>query len=137
MMAIELLKAREILDSRGNPTIEVDCRLEGGALGRAAVPSGASTGEHEALELRDGDPARFRGKGVLGAVQHVHETIGPALLGLSAFDQLRVDGVLIALDGTANKGRLGANALLGVSLAVAHAAAAALEVPLYRHLGGV
>jgi len=137
MMAIELLKAREILDSRGNPTIEVDCRLEGGALGRAAVPSGASTGEHEALELRDGDAARFRGKGVRNAVGNVHEVIAPKVLGMDAFDQTAVDRRLIELDGTSNKGELGANAILGVSLAVAHAASAALGVPLYRHLGGV
>src|SRR5439155_1004675 len=137
MMAIELLKAREILDSRGNPTIEVDSRLEGGALGRAAVPSGAFTGEHEALELRDGDAARVRGKGVRNAVGNVHEVIAPKVLGMDGFDQTAVDRRLIELDGTANKGELGANAILGVSLAVAHAASAALGVPLYRHLGGV
>jgi len=136
MMSIASLKAREILDSRGNPTLEVDCLLEGGALGRAAVPSGASTGEHEALELRDGDPARFRGKGVLKAVRNVHEIIGKRLLGMDAFDQLSVDRMLIELDGTPTKSRLGANATLGVSLAVAKAAAAALDLPLYRHLGG-
>ena len=137
MLSIAGLRAREILDSRGNPTLEVDCLLEGGALGRAAVPSGASTGEHEAIELRDGEPKRYRGKGVRKAVSHVGEVIAPALLGMSAFDQAAIDARLLELDGTANKGKLGANALLGVSMAVAHAAAAALEVPLYRHLGGV
>ncbi len=137
MMTIAQLRAREILDSRGNPTVEVDCVLEGGARGRAAVPSGASTGEHEAIELRDGDGKRYRGKGVQKAVRHVGELIAPALLGMDAFDQAAVDARLLELDGTANKGKLGANALLGVSMAVAHAAAAALEVPLYRHLGGV
>ncbi len=136
MMTISALRAREILDSRGNPTLEVDCVLEGGALGRAAVPSGASTGDHEAIELRDGDPKRYRGKGVRKAVAHVGEAIAPALLGMSAFEQGAVDARLIELDGTPNKAKLGANALLGVSMAVAHAAAAALEVPLYRHLGG-
>ena len=137
MLSIAGLRAREILDSRGNPTLEVDCLLEGGALGRAAVPSGASTGEHEAIELRDGEPKRYRGKGVRKAVGHVGEVIAPALLGMSAFDQATIDARLLELDGTPNKGKLGANALLGVSMAVAHAAAAALEVPLYRHLGGV
>ncbi|HEY6867035.1 MAG TPA: phosphopyruvate hydratase [Candidatus Eisenbacteria bacterium] len=137
MMTIGALDAREILDSRGNPTLEVDCRLGNGALGRAAVPSGASTGEHEAVELRDGDAARYGGKGVQKAVRHVLETIAPRLLGMDAFDQIRVDRMLIDLDGTPNKGRLGANALLGVSLACAKAAAAALDTPLYRHLGGV
>jgi len=136
MMTIAALRAREILDSRGNPTLEVDCVLEQGALGRAAVPSGASTGEHEAIELRDGDARRYRGKGVRKAADNVGEVIAPALLGMSAFDQAGVDARLLDLDGTPNKARLGANALLGVSMAVAHAAAAALEVPLYRHLGG-
>ncbi len=136
MMSIATLRAREILDSRGNPTLEVDCLLESGALGRAAVPSGASTGEHEALELRDGDAARFRGKGVLKAVRSVHETIGPRLLGMDAYDQLAIDRAMIDLDGTRTKSRLGANATLGVSLATAKAAAAALDLPLYRHLGG-
>jgi enolase len=136
MMTIAALRAREILDSRGNPTVEVDCRLANGALGRAAVPSGASTGEHEAVELRDGDPKRYRGKGVLTAVRNVQETLAPRLLGLDAFDQLAIDRLLIETDGTPNKSRLGANALLGVSLAVAKAAAAALEIPLYRHVGG-
>ena len=137
MMAIGQLNAREILDSRGNPTLEVDCVLEDGSLGRAAVPSGASTGEHEAVELRDGDRARYGGKGVRRAVASVLETIAPRLLGTDAFDQAGIDAALIALDGTPNKGRLGANALLGVSLACAHACARALDVPLYRHLGGV
>jgi enolase len=137
MMTIAALRAREILDSRGNPTVVVDCRLENGAFGRAAVPSGASTGEHEAVELRDDDPKRYRGKGVQKAVQNVHETIAPRLLGHDAFDQIAVDRLLLDLDGTKNKSRLGANAMLGVSLAVAKAAAAALDVPFYRHVGGV
>jgi enolase len=136
MTTIESLKAREILDSRGNPTLEVDCRLSGGALGRAAVPSGASTGEHEAVELRDGDPARYGGKGELQAVRHVNETIRGRLVGVDARDQKRVDTLLVELDGTPNKSRLGANATLGVSLAAARAAAQALGLPLYRHLGG-
>jgi len=136
MLPIAELKAREILDSRGNPTIEVDCVLENGALGRAAVPSGASTGEHEAIELRDGDARRYRGKGVLKAVRNVGEAIAPELLGADAFDQGGVDARLIALDGSANKSKLGANALLGVSMAVARASAAAMDMPLYRYLGG-
>jgi len=136
MMTITSLHAREILDSRGNPTVEVDCLLESGVLGRAAVPSGASTGEHEAVELRDGDAGRYKGKGVEKAVRNVNEVIAPELAGLDAFDQAGVDARLIALDGTPNKGKLGANALLGASMAVAHAAASALEIPLYRHLGG-
>ena len=136
MTMIESLQAREILDSRGNPTLEVDCRLTGGTLGRAAVPSGASTGEHEAVELRDGDPARYGGKGEQQAVRNVDRTIAPRLKGVDARDQKRVDSLLIELDGTPNKGRLGANATLGVSLAVARAAANALGLPLYRHLGG-
>ena len=136
MTAIVDIIGREILDSRGNPTVEVDVVLEDGAWGRAAVPSGASTGEHEAVELRDGDAKRYRGKGVRKAVSNVGEAIAPALLGHDAFDQAGVDARLIELDGTANKGKLGANALLGVSMAVAHAAAASLGVPLYRHLGG-
>src|ERR1700704_5497611 len=129
---IEDLRAREILDSRGNPTLEVDCIVDGGVLGRAAVPSGASTGEHEALELRDGDAKRFRGKGVLKAVTNVNEQIAPRLRGRSAFDQTGLDATLRALDGTPNKGKLGANAILGVSLAAAKAAANAVGVPLYR-----
>jgi len=136
MTTIESLHAREILDSRGNPTLEVDCRLADGTLGRAAVPSGASTGEHEAVELRDGDPARYGGKGEQQAVRNVAGTIAPRMKGVDARDQKRVDALLIELDGTPNKGRLGANATLGVSLAVARAAANALGLPLYRHLGG-
>src|SRR5881394_3230178 len=127
---------REILDSRGNPTIEVDVRLEGGALGRAAVPSGASTGEHEAWELRDSDKSRFGGKGVRKAVSNVNNKIGPVLKGWDARDQAKIDNKLIELDGTPNKKNLGANALLGVSLAIAHAAAAAENLPLFRYLGG-
>jgi enolase len=137
MTTIAALNAREILDSRGNPTVEVDAHLEGGAMGRAAVPSGASTGEHEALELRDGDKARFRGKGVLKAVTNVNDRIAPKLIGEDAFDQAAVDQMLLELDGTPHKSNLGANAILGVSLALARAAANALEIPLYRHLGGV
>ena len=133
---IDLIDARQILDSRGNPTIEVDVVLADGSMGRAAVPSGASTGLLEAVELRDGDKARFGGKGVLKAVANVRETIAPALLGSDAADQPGIDAALIELDGTANKGKLGANAVLGVSLACAHAAAAAHELPLYRYLGG-
>ncbi|HEY7296040.1 MAG TPA: phosphopyruvate hydratase [Dehalococcoidia bacterium] len=126
----------EILDSRGNPTVSVEVALEGGARGRAAVPSGASTGAHEAVELRDGDKARYGGKGVLTAVAHVNGELAKAVVGRSAFDQVAIDRALIELDGTPNKARLGANALLGVSLAVAHAAAAAAGLPLYRYLGG-
>src|SRR6266581_2097708 len=129
--------AREILDSRGNPTIEVDVRVEGGAFGRAAIPSGASTGEHEAWELRDGDRNRFSGKGVKKAVANVNNKIAPALTGWDACEQIKIDNRLIELDGTANKKNLGANALLGVSLAVAHAAAVAENVSLFRYLGGV
>jgi enolase len=134
---IELVDAREILDSRGDPTVEVDIVLDDGSVGRAAVPSGASTGAHEAVELRDGDPDRYRGKGVRTAVRNVSEEIGPAILGLDALDQAGLDQALIELDGTPDKRRLGANAILGVSLAAAHAAAAAVELPLYRYLGGV
>jgi len=133
---INRIHAREILDSRGNPTIEVDVRLESGALGRAAVPSGASTGEHEAWELRDSDTSRFGGKGVRKAVANVNKKIAPILKGLDARDQAKIDNKLIELDGTPNKKNLGANALLGVSLAVAHAAAAAESLPLFRYLGG-
>ena len=137
MTTIQQLSAREILDSRGNPTIEVDVRLEGGALGRAAVPSGASTGEHEALELRDGDKNRYLGRGVCKAVKNVTDKIAPALLGLDATDQLAVDGAMLALDGTGfKKSKLGANAILAVSLANAKAAAAALDQPLFKYLGG-
>lgn len=129
--------AREILDSRGNPTIEVDVVLEGAGMGRAAIPSGASTGENEAVELRDGDPERYLGKGVLKAVENVMHEIRPAVMGMDAFDQQALDRRLIDLDGTPNKGYLGANALLGVSLAAAKACANELEIPLYRYLGGV
>ena len=133
---IERIKAREILDSRGNPTIQVDVLLRGGDLGRAAVPSGASLGAHEAVELRDGDAERFGGKGVLKAVENVHTILAPALLGIDALDQRAVDAVMIALDGTPNKSKLGSNALLAVSLATAKAAAKAQELPLWRYLGG-
>jgi enolase len=133
---ISRVHAREILDSRGNPTIEVDVRLESAALGRAAIPSGASTGEHEAWELRDGNKTRFGGKGVKKAVANVNDKIAPALEGWDALDQAKIDKKLIELDGTPNKNNLGANALLGVSLAVAHAAAAAEKQPLFRYLGG-
>jgi enolase len=128
--------AREILDSRGNPTVEAEVRLAGGALGRAAVPSGASTGEHEAVELRDGDKQRYLGKGVLQAVENVENTIAPALEGMDALRQRQVDHQMIALDGTFNKGKLGANAILAVSMATARAAANAYQLPLYRYLGG-
>jgi len=130
------LHARQILDSRGNPTIEVDCLLEDGSFGRAAVPSGASTGAHEAVEKRDGDSARYGGKGVLQAVDSVHGEISDAIVGLEAEDQEELDAALLALDGTPNKARLGANAILGVSLAVAKAAADARGLPLYRYIGG-
>ncbi|MDB6169748.1 MAG: eno [Verrucomicrobia bacterium] len=134
--AISALTAREIIDSRGNPTIEVDVRLVCGAFGRAAVPSGASTGEHEALELRDGDPKRYLGKGVQKAVAHVKADIAPVLFGHDACDQVGVDRAMLKLDGTKTKSKLGANAILGVSLATAHAAAHALGLPLYKYLGG-
>lgn len=136
MSAIVDIVAREILDSRGNPTVEADVLLDSGVMGRAAVPSGASTGEKEALELRDGDGARYLGKGVLQAVQHVNTEICEALIGLDARDQSFIDRALIELDGTPNKGRLGANALLAVSMAVARAAAEDAHLPLYRYLGG-
>jgi len=137
MSIIESIHARQILDSRGNPTIEVDVITETGILGRAAVPSGASTGQHEAVELRDGDKSKYLGKGVLKAVDNVNEIIAPELLGFSVFDQKIIDQVMIELDGTENKGKLGANAILGVSLAVARAAAEESSQPLYRYLGGV
>lgn len=137
MPIIEEIVAREILDSRGNPTVEVDVRLDDGAFGRAAVPSGASTGAHEALELRDGDKNRFGGKGVLKAVQNVNTVIADELIGLDAREQEVIDALLIGLDGTPNKGNLGANAILGVSLAIAKAAAESQKLPLYRYLGGV
>ena len=134
---IAWVDAREILDSRGNPTIEVDVVTEDGSLGRAAVPSGASTGAHEAVELRDGDKLRYGGKGVLTAVGNVTDRIGPSILGFDAADQAGIDDILLELDGTPNKSELGANAILGVSLACAHAAASSHEVPLYRWIGGV
>ena len=135
MSMIKSVKAREILDSRGNPTVEVEVTLDDGAMGRAAVPSGASTGKHEAVELRDGDAARFQGKGVLKAVANVNETIAAAIAGMPAIDQAAVDRRLIELDGTVNKSNLGANAILGTSLAVAHAAAKHRAISLFRHLG--
>lgn len=136
MSIITDVYAREVLDSRGNPTVEVEVFLESGAAGRALVPSGASTGEYEAVELRDGDNDRYLGKGVLQAVENVNEKIGPQLFGMEALDQVGVDQLLISFDGTENKGNLGANAILGVSMAVAHAAADELGIPLYQYLGG-
>ncbi|MBU8920389.1 MAG: phosphopyruvate hydratase [Bacteroidales bacterium] len=136
MTGIESIFAREVIDSRGNPTVEVEAWLEGGAYGSVIVPSGASTGEHEAVELRDGDPARYGGKGVLKAVENVNEIIAPEVLELDALDQVYIDKVLCQLDGTPNKGKLGANAILGVSLAVAKAAADELGVSLYEYIGG-
>ena len=137
MSEISEVHAREILDSRGNPTIEVEVELESGAVGTAAVPSGASTGENEALELRDGDKKRYGGKGVLKAVENVNEKIFPEVEGMEALDQIGIDQAMIELDGTPTKEKLGANAILGVSLAVAHAAAAELDLPLFRYIGGV
>ncbi len=137
MSTIDLIEARQILDSRANPTVEVDVMLVDGSVGRAAVPSGASTGANEAVELRDGDKSKYGGKGVLNAVATVREIIAPELLGTDAADQAGLDAALIALDGTPNKGKLGANAILGVSLAAAHAEASSNEMPLYRYLGGV
>jgi enolase len=137
MSSIESIHAREILDSRGNPTLEVEAILQDGSVGRAAVPSGASTGAHEALEMRDGDKARYLGKGTLKAVHNVNDTIGPRLHGQDALEQIALDQTLLELDGTPNKATLGANAMLGVSLAVAHAAAVSVGLPLYRYLGGV
>ena len=136
-MKIKTIKGREILDSRGNPTIEVDVTLENGIIGRASVPSGASTGENEALELRDHDRNRFGGKGVQKAVKHIHEVIAPALVGMEATDQRGIDQRMLQLDNTPTKSKLGANAILGVSLAVARAAALALGIPLYRYIGGM
>ncbi|MDR3325175.1 MAG: phosphopyruvate hydratase [Spirochaetaceae bacterium] len=130
------VQARQILDSRGNPTVEVDVWLEDGAVGRAAVPSGASTGEHEAVELRDGDKAKYQGKGVLKAVENVNRELGPEIVGLDACDQVEVDTAMIELDGTENKARFGANAILGASMAVARAAAESVGLPLYKYLGG-
>ncbi|MBT4291472.1 phosphopyruvate hydratase [bacterium] len=137
MFNIESIQARQILDSRGNPTVEVDVLLDGGDVGRAMVPSGASTGEHEAVELRDGDKDFFMGKGVLNAVNHVEEIIEPELLDIDATEQVLIDRILCELDGTSNKSKLGANAILGVSLAVARAAASATGLPFYQYLGGV
>ena len=135
-MKIKKIVGREILDSRGNPTVEVDVTLENGVMGRAAVPSGASTGENEALELRDGDKSRYLGKGTLKAVANVNNVIAPALVGECVFQQRAIDQKMLELDGTPTKSKLGANAILGVSLAVAHAAAKALNIPLYRYIGG-
>lgn len=135
-MKIEKITGREILDSRGNPTVEVDILLESGVMDRASVPSGASTGENEALELRDGDKKRYGGKGVLKAVENINTIIAPALKGMSALDQIGIDHAMLALDGTKTKSKLGANAILGVSLAVAKAAANYLDIPLYRYIGG-
>ena len=136
-MRIQHIKAREVLDSRGNPTVEVDCVLENGVRGRAIVPSGASTGEHEALELRDGDKKRYLGKGVIRAVENVNGIIAPALIGEDATLQSHIDQMMLAMDGTQNKAKLGANAILGVSMAAARAAAEAHDLPLYRYIGGV
>ncbi|OUM98623.1 MAG: phosphopyruvate hydratase [Firmicutes bacterium ZCTH02-B6] len=136
MTVIETVKAREILDSRGNPTVEVEVHLVDGSVGRAAVPSGASTGAHEAVELRDGDKRRYLGRGVLQAVENVRERIAPEIVGMDALEQVEIDRLMIQLDGTPNKSRLGANAILGVSLAVAKAAAASVGLPLYRYVGG-
>src|SRR5689334_20849876 len=135
MSLIEYVEAREILDSRGNPTVEVEVYLEDGSTGRAAVPSGASTGEYEAVELRDGDKKRYQGKGVLKAVENVNNVIASEIEGLDALDQVEIDRTLIELDGTDNKAKLGANAILGVSMATAVAAADSLGVPLYKYLG--
>lgn len=135
-MKIEKITGREILDSRGNPTVEVDVVLESGIMGRASVPSGASTGEHEALELRDGDKHRYGGKGVQKAIENINKIIAPHLIGMSALNQMKIDHVMLALDGTKTKAKLGANAILGVSLAVAKAAANYLDIPLYRYIGG-
>ncbi|WP_349258434.1 phosphopyruvate hydratase [Aggregatilinea sp.] len=137
MLAIASVKGREVLDSRGNPTVEVEVRLQNGGKGRVIVPSGASTGEHEAVELRDGDKKRYGGKGVRKAVQAVNTTLAEAVIGRDALDQKGLDELLIGLDGTPNKGKLGANAILGVSLAVAKAAADGLDIPFYKHVGGV
>ena len=136
-MRIENIKGREILDSRGNPTIEVDVILENGIIGRASVPSGASTGENEALELRDHDRTRYNGKGVQKAVKHIHQHLAPALIGKDVFDQRGIDQTMIDLDGTSTKSKFGANAILGISMAVAKAAAKALNIPLYRYIGGM
>src|SRR6202046_1852868 len=137
MTEIAAIRAREILDSRGNPTVEADVTLAGGAIGRAAVPSGASTGEHEAVELRDGDKSHYLGKGVLQAVENVESILAPELTGMDAANQRLIDATMISLDGSENKSRIGANAILAVSMACARASAAAVKLPLYRYLGGV
>src|SRR4051794_24220443 len=137
MTEIVAIRAREILDSRGNPTVEADVILASGAMGRAAVPSGASTGEHEAVELRDGDKSHYLGKGVLQAVENVESILAPELIGMDAANQRLLDATMISIDGTPNKSRLGANAILAVSMAAARATATALQLPLYRYLGGV
>ncbi|HID10488.1 MAG TPA: phosphopyruvate hydratase, partial [Candidatus Latescibacteria bacterium] len=137
MSEIVEVRAREVLDSRGNPTVEVDVILESGAIGRATVPSGASTGTREALELRDGDKSRYLGKGVTRAVENVNEQIAPELVSMESTDQVAIDRKMMELDGTENKSKLGANAILGVSLAVAKASAEELGLPLYRYIGGV
>ncbi len=137
MTEIDLVHAREVLDSRGNPTVEAEVTLGSGAIGRAIVPSGASTGEHEAVELRDGDTSRYLGKGVLKAVENVNTVIGPHLEGLDAAQQSELDAEMIELDGTENKAKLGANAILAVSMAAARAMAVHYDIPLYRYLGGV
>src|SRR6201989_3023147 len=136
MSAIVDIVGREILDSRGNPTVECDVVRESGTMGRAAVPSGASTGSREAVELRDGDKSRYLGKGVLKAVENVNEVISEEIIGMDVTDQAGIDRAMIELDGTENKGKLGANAILGVSMACAHAAAESVGLPLYRYLGG-
>ena len=136
MPYIQHVYAREVLDSRGNPTVEVEVYTESGAFGRALVPSGASTGEYEAVELRDGDKSRYLGKGVLQAVENVNNIIAEEIVGIDVMDQIGIDRLMIELDGTENKGKLGANAILGVSMAVAHAAADYLGIPLYNYLGG-
>ncbi|SVB74014.1 uncharacterized protein METZ01_LOCUS226868, partial [marine metagenome] len=136
MTTIVDVHGRQIIDSRGNPTVEVEVELSGGAYGRAAVPSGASTGEHEAIELRDGDDSRYLGKGVTKAVENVNGKIAETLVGMDALDQTSVDKAMLAVDGTSNKAELGANAILGASLATAHAAAAACGLPLYKYIGG-
>src|SRR6201998_396986 len=137
MTEIVAIRAREVLDSRGNPTVEADVILESGALGRAIVPSGASTGEHEAVELRDGDKEHYLGKGVLQAVENVESILGPELTGMDASNQRLIDATMLSIDGTENKSRLGANAILAVSMACARASATALKLPLYRYLGGI
>src|SRR5215468_1494754 len=136
-MRIQKIRSRQVLDSRGNPTVEVDCVLENGVLGRSIVPSGASTGEHEALELRDGDKKRYLGKGVKTAVHNVNSVLAHVVTGMDSLDQAAVDRAMLDADGTPNKAKLGANSILGLSLAVARAAADAVALPLWRYLGGV